>query len=198
MYRVSHPSKHQTKCPKKLLQKITPFCHDFKSRVTIFKRIFLRLQELKWQSFSAHQKENYMQIPKLTLLLFLVPFLWELWPFKHGPAFFGTPCIYSFSTPGWQQNRSRSWWDASTPTSSTARSRRGWAGTPWGRRYRCHPSASPTSRPRVNPLLPIPARSQAPAWRFLGLLMTYQGHFMKMFLRTGKILLMLVCWLTLT
>ena len=105
---------------------------------------------------------------------------------------------YSFSIPGWQQNRSRSWWDASTPTSSTARSRRGWAGTPWGRRYRCHPSASPTSRPRVNPLLPIPARSQAPAWRFLGLLMTYQGHFMKMFLRIGKILLMLVCWLTLT
>ena len=79
---------YQRNCFKKQL----PFCHDFKSRVTIFKCIFLRLQESKWQSFSAHHKENYMQIPKLTLLLFLVPFLWELWPFKHGPAFFGTPC----------------------------------------------------------------------------------------------------------
>ena len=78
----------------KFFQKNTPFCHDFKSRVTIFKRIFLRPQESKWKSFSAHQQENYMQIPKLTLLLFLVPFLWELWPFKHGPAFFGTPCMY--------------------------------------------------------------------------------------------------------
>ena len=107
--------------------------------------------------------------------------------------------LYSFLlTPGWQQSRSRSWWDASTPTSSTARSRRGWAGTPWGRRSRCPRSASPTSRPRVNPPLPILERSRAPAWRFLGPLMTYQGHFMKMFLRIGKILLILVCWLNLT
>ena len=69
--------------------------HDlswFKSRVTIFKRIFLRPQESKWKSFSAHQQENYLQIPKLTLLLFLVPFLWELWPFKTWGRFFGTPC----------------------------------------------------------------------------------------------------------
>ena len=87
--------------------KNTPFCHDFKSRVTIFKRIFLRLQELKWQSFSAHQKENYMQITKLTLLLFLVSFLWELWPFKHGPAFFGTPCMYKYSLCTFKTVR---WW----------------------------------------------------------------------------------------
>ena len=83
------------KTPNEFAPKNTPFCHDFKSRVTIFKCIFLRPQESKWKSFSAHQQENYMQIPKLTLLLFLVPFLWELWPFKHGPAFFGTPCTWN-------------------------------------------------------------------------------------------------------
>ena len=48
------------------IQRKRLFCIYFKSRVTIFKHIFLRLQESKWQSFSAHQKENYMQIPKLT------------------------------------------------------------------------------------------------------------------------------------
>ena len=95
--------KMKVKTPNEFAPKNTPFCHDFKSRVTIFKCNFLRPQESKWKSFSAHQQENYMQIPKLTLLLFLVPFLWELWPFKHGPAFFGTPCImfclsFSFRT----------------------------------------------------------------------------------------------------
>ena len=76
------------KTPNEFAPKNTPFCHDFKSRVTIFKCIFLRPQESKWKSFSAHQQENYMQIPKLTLLLFLVPFLWELWPFKTWGRFF--------------------------------------------------------------------------------------------------------------
>ena len=59
---ISQRSKHLMK----FFLKYTPFCHDFKSRVTIFKCIFLRPKESKWQSFSAHQKENYMQIPKLT------------------------------------------------------------------------------------------------------------------------------------
>ena len=66
------------KTPNDFAPKNTPFCNDFQSRVTIFKCIFLRPQEFKWQSFSAHQKENYMQIPKVILLLIFEPFLLEL------------------------------------------------------------------------------------------------------------------------
>ena len=36
------------------------------------------------QNFSAHQKEEDQRISKITLLLFLVPFLKELWPLKQG------------------------------------------------------------------------------------------------------------------
>ena len=44
------------------------------------------------KNFSAHQKEEDLRISKITLLLFLVLFLGELWPLKHGNIFFGTPC----------------------------------------------------------------------------------------------------------
>ena len=46
------------------------------------------LQKSKWKNFSAHQKENFLSFSKLTLLLFLVPFLWELWPVKTWGRFF--------------------------------------------------------------------------------------------------------------
>ena len=46
------------------------------------------------KNFSAHQKAEDLRISKLTLLLFLVPFLGELWPLKHWELFFGTPCSY--------------------------------------------------------------------------------------------------------
>ena len=36
------------------------FCQDFIGQVKILKPVFLRYQESKWQSFSAHQKENFM------------------------------------------------------------------------------------------------------------------------------------------
>ena len=41
--------------------------------------------------FSAHQKEDDLRISKITLLLFLVPFLGKLWPLKHGNIFLGHP-----------------------------------------------------------------------------------------------------------
>ena len=68
------------------------FCHNFKSRVAIFKPHFLRLLWSKCKNFSAHQKENCLRISKLTLLLIVAPFLQELQPLKHGNIFFGTPC----------------------------------------------------------------------------------------------------------
>ena len=77
--------KTSVKTPKEFVPKNNSL---FVMILKVFKHFFLRLQESKWQSFSAHQKENYMQIPKLTLLLFLVPFLWELWPFKTWGRFF--------------------------------------------------------------------------------------------------------------
>ena len=43
---------------------------------------------LKLENFSAHQKENFLRILKLTLLFFLVPFLRELWAFKTSMRFF--------------------------------------------------------------------------------------------------------------
>ena len=49
------------------------------------------------KNFSAHQKDEDLRISKLALLLFLVPFLGELWPLKHGELFFGTPCIHTSS-----------------------------------------------------------------------------------------------------
>ena len=39
--------KMKVKTPNEFALKNTPFCHDFKSRVTIFKCIFLRPQESK-------------------------------------------------------------------------------------------------------------------------------------------------------
>ena len=43
-------------------------------------------------NFSVHQKDDDLRISKIPLLLFLVPFLGELRPLKHGNIFFGTPC----------------------------------------------------------------------------------------------------------
>ena len=53
----------------------------FKHRVTNFKPLFLSPLRLKLKNFSAHQKENFLRILKLTLLLFLVPF-WRVSPQK--------------------------------------------------------------------------------------------------------------------
>jgi hypothetical protein len=39
--------KMKVKTPNEFAPKNTPFCHDFKSGVTIFKHIFLRPQESK-------------------------------------------------------------------------------------------------------------------------------------------------------
>ena len=60
----------------------------FKHRVTNFKPLFLSPLRSKLKNFSVHQKENFLRILKLTLLLFLVPFLRELWAFKTLKRFF--------------------------------------------------------------------------------------------------------------
>ena len=59
-----------------------------KHRVTNFKPLFLSPLRSKLKNFSAHQKENFLRILKLTLHLFLVPFLRELWAFKTSKHFF--------------------------------------------------------------------------------------------------------------
>ena len=48
-----------------------------KKEVKNFKSIFFSSYiKVKIENFSAHQKENFMNFSKLTLLLFIVPFLW--------------------------------------------------------------------------------------------------------------------------
>ena len=60
----------------------------FKHWVTNFKPLFLSPLRSKLKNFSAHQKENFLRILKLTLLLFQVPFLRELWAVKTWGRFF--------------------------------------------------------------------------------------------------------------
>ena len=47
-----------------------------------FKPHFLSSTWSKLKNVSAHQKEDFLRFSKLTLLLFLVSFLVELWPVK--------------------------------------------------------------------------------------------------------------------
>ena len=68
------------------------FGHVFRYGVTLFKPNSLSPPWSKMNNFSAHQKEEDLRISIITLLLFLVLFLGELWPLKHGNIFFGTPC----------------------------------------------------------------------------------------------------------
>ena len=67
------------------------FGHAFWCRVTNFKPHLLSPQKSKLKNFSAHQQEDFLRISKLTLLLFLVPILKELWQFWTSWLFFGTP-----------------------------------------------------------------------------------------------------------
>ena len=78
--------------PKKTVPEKVWFGHAFRYRVTNFKPNFLSPQKSKLKNFSAHQQEDFLRISKLTLLLFLVPILKELWQFETWGHFFGTPC----------------------------------------------------------------------------------------------------------
>ena len=80
------------KPPKKTRPEERLFQSCFSYGVTHLKTNFLSPPWAKMKNFSAHQKAEDLRISKLTLLLFLVPFLGELWPLKHGELFFGTPC----------------------------------------------------------------------------------------------------------
>ena len=64
------------------------FGHAFWCRVTNFKPHLLSPQKSKLKNFSAHQQEEFLRISKLTLLLFLVPILKELWQFETSGHFF--------------------------------------------------------------------------------------------------------------
>ena len=75
-------------CQKKTVTEKVWFGHAFRCRVTNFKPHFLSPQKLKLKNFSAHQQEDFLRISKLTLLLFLVPILKELWPFQTWGHFF--------------------------------------------------------------------------------------------------------------
>ena len=70
----------------------------FKHWVTNFKPLFLSPLRSKLKNFSAHQKENFLRILKLTLLLFLVSYLRELWAFKTWEPFFWDT-LYILLTP---------------------------------------------------------------------------------------------------
>ena len=59
-----------------------------------FKPNFLSPPWSKMKNFSSNQKEDELRISKIPLLLFLVPFLGELWPLKHGDNFYGHPVLY--------------------------------------------------------------------------------------------------------
>ena len=75
-------------CQKKTVTEKVWFGHAFRCRVTNFKPHFLSPQKLKLKNFSAHQQEDFLRISKLTLLLFLVPILKELWHFETWGHFF--------------------------------------------------------------------------------------------------------------
>ena len=65
--------------------------------VGIFGLIFLSHFLTKMGVFCAHQKGNFLNFSKLTLLLFIVHFWYPLWPVKHKRAFFfETPCIVCY------------------------------------------------------------------------------------------------------
>ena len=83
------------------------FGHAFRHRVTNFKPHFLSPQKSKLKNFSAHKQEEFLRISKLTLLLFIVPILKELWQFETSGHFFWDtlyvttlcklqPCVYSW------------------------------------------------------------------------------------------------------
>ena len=76
------------KPPKKTRPEERLFQSCFSYGVTHLKPNFLSPPWAKMKYFSAHQKAEDLRISKLTLLLFLVPFLGELWPLKHRELFF--------------------------------------------------------------------------------------------------------------
>ena len=73
------------------------FGHAFWCRVTNFKPHLLSPQKSKLKNFSAHQQEDFLRISKLTLLLFLVPILKELWQFETSGHFFWDT-LYMYTT----------------------------------------------------------------------------------------------------
>ena len=76
------------------------FGHAFRHRVTNFKPHFLSPQKSKLKNFSAHKQEEFLRISKLTLLLFIVPILKELWQFETSRHFFGdTLYIWDLQCP---------------------------------------------------------------------------------------------------
>ena len=75
------------------------FGYAFRHRVTNFKPHFLSPQKSKFKNFSAHQQEDFLRISKLTLLLFLLPFLKELWQFETSQHFFWHPGYLSSLLP---------------------------------------------------------------------------------------------------
>ena len=76
------------KPPKKTRPEERLFQSCFSYGVTHLKPNFLNPPWSKMKNFSAHQKAEDLRISKLTLLLFLVPFLGELWPLKTWGTFF--------------------------------------------------------------------------------------------------------------
>ena len=60
----------------------------FARGVGIFELIFLSHFLTKMRTFCAHQKGNFLNFSKLTLLLSIVHFWDPLWPVKHKRAFF--------------------------------------------------------------------------------------------------------------
>ena len=60
----------------------------FSRGVGIFGLIFLSHFLTKMRSFYAHQKGNFLNFSKLTLILSIVHFWYPLWPVKHKGAFF--------------------------------------------------------------------------------------------------------------
>ena len=81
---------------RKLVLRKGEFNHLFSYGVTHFKSNFLSPPWSKIKNFSAHQKAEDLRISKLTPLLFLVPFLGELWPLKTWGTFFLRHPVYFF------------------------------------------------------------------------------------------------------
>ena len=69
----------------------------FLKGVGIFGLIFLSHFLTEMRSFCAHQKGNFLNFLKLTLLLFIVHFWYLLWPVKHKGAFFLRHPVPSYS-----------------------------------------------------------------------------------------------------
>ena len=75
------------------LHALSAYIQGVPKSVPMFERLGYPIFSAPMNNFHGQHEENFLMIWKITLLLFPMIFLGELWPVKHGNIFFGTPCM---------------------------------------------------------------------------------------------------------